>query len=84
MKPTVLSVSFALSFLSLGCSVPKYETYPSLLRSGYCSGQLKEALASYEYQAQEAEKNAQESLFPQQYWREAVEAYGVGCARSSA
>src|SRR5262249_52769206 len=37
---------------------------------------LKEALTSYEAQAQEAEKNAQESLFPQQYWREAALAYG--------
>ena len=32
-------------------------------------------MASYEAQAREAEKSAQASLFPQQYWQAAVEAY---------
>src|SRR5215831_455306 len=77
MKPTVLLVSFSLPFLSLGCSVPKYEsTFPSY-RQAIVRGQLKEALASYEYQAREAEKSAQGSLFPQYYWREAVQTYGL-------
>src|SRR5215472_13290403 len=77
MKPTVLLVSFALPLLAIGCSVPKYQsTFPSY-RQAIVRGELKEALASYESQAREAEKNAQTSLFPQQYWREAVEAYGL-------
>src|SRR5215467_2654289 len=77
MKPTVLLVSFALPLLAIGCSVPKYQsTFPSY-RQAIVRGELKEALVSYESQAREAEKNAQTSLFPQQYWREAVEAYGL-------
>src|SRR5215470_12295217 len=77
MKPTVLLVSFALPLLAIGCSVPKYQsTFPSY-RQAIVRGELKEALASYESQARQAEKNAQTSLFPQQYWREAVEAYGL-------
>ena len=40
-------------------------------------GELKEALASYEAQAREAEKSAQASLFPQQYWKAAAVTYGL-------
>jgi CHAT domain-containing protein len=75
MKSTVLLVSFSLPLLSLGCSVPKYQATPAAYRQAVVRGELKEALASYEAQAREAEKNAQGSLFPQQHWREAVEAY---------
>jgi collagenase-like PrtC family protease len=75
MKPTILLAFCVLSFLAIACSVPKYQsTFPSY-RQAIVRGELKEALASYESQAREAEKNAQGSLFPQQYWREAVEAY---------
>src|SRR5215831_4082451 len=75
MKLTVLLVSFSLPLLAIGCSVPKYETTQASYRQAVIRGELKEALASYETQAREAEKNAQGSLFPQQYWRWAVNAY---------
>src|SRR5215470_10763545 len=77
MKPTVLLVSFSLPLFAVGCSVPKYQLTERTYRQAVVKGELKEALASYEAQAREAEKNAQASLFPQQYWREAVEAYGL-------
>jgi CHAT domain-containing protein/tetratricopeptide (TPR) repeat protein len=77
MKPTVLLLSFCLPLLTLGCSIPKYQsTFPSY-RQAIVRGELKEALASYEVQAREAEKDAQSSLFPQHYWREAAQAYGL-------
>ena len=75
MKPTVLLVSFSLSLLAIGCSVPKYQSTVASYRQAIVQGELKEALASYEAQAREAEKNAQASLFPQQYWQAAAEAY---------
>src|SRR5499433_1471548 len=77
MKPTVLLVSVSLPLFAIGCSVPKYQTTFASYRQAIVQGELKEALASYESQAREAEKNAQGSLFPQQYWREAVEAYSL-------
>jgi CHAT domain-containing protein len=77
MKPAVLLASFSLPLLAIGCSAPKYQTTFTSYRQAIVQGELKEALASYESQAREAEKNAQGSLFPRQYWREAVEAYGL-------
>src|SRR5262249_42390632 len=78
MKPTtVLLVSVSLPLFAIGCSVPKYQTTFASYRQAIVQGELKEALASYESQAREAERNAQGSLFPQQYWREAVQAYGL-------
>src|SRR5215471_18450909 len=74
MKATVLLAGFALP-LAIGCSVPKYQTTQSAYRQAVVQGELREALASYETQAREAEKNAQGSLFPQQYWQAAVNAY---------
>src|SRR5262249_40877337 len=75
MKPVVLLASFSLLLLGIGCSVPKYQPTPPSYGQAIVQGELKEALASYEAQGREAERNAQSSLFPQQYWREAVEAY---------
>ena len=75
MKPTVLLVSFSLPLFAIGCSVPKYQPTAASYHQAVVRGELKEALASYEAQAREAEKNAQASLFPQQYWRAAAEAY---------
>src|SRR4030095_5590935 len=75
MKPMVLLVSFCLSLLAMGCSVPKYQPTPASYRQAIVRGEIQEALASYEAQAREAEKNAQASLFPQQYWQAATEAY---------
>src|SRR5215813_6076045 len=77
MKPTVLLVSFALPLLAIGCSVPKYQTTFPSYRQAIVRGEIHQALASYEVQAREAENNAQGSLFPQRYWQEAVEAYGL-------
>src|SRR5215813_7838118 len=79
MKPTVFLISF-LPLFGLGCSVPKYQPTPPSYGQAIVQGELKEALASYEAQGREAEKNAQGSLFPQQYWREAVEAYAWAAA----
>src|SRR5215831_13141023 len=77
MKPAVLLASFSLPLLAIGCSAPKYQTTFASYRQAIVQGEVKEALASYESQAREAEKNAQGSLFPQRYWQEAVEAYGL-------
>jgi CHAT domain-containing protein len=75
MKPTVLLVSFSLPLFTIGCSVPKYQPTAASYHQAVVRGELKEALASYEAQAREAEKNAQASLFPQQPWRVAADAY---------
>src|SRR5215831_20647061 len=80
MKPAVLLASFSLPLLAIGCSAPKYQTTFASYRQAIVQGEVKEALASYEAQGREAEKNAQGSLFPQQYWREAVEAYAWAAA----
>ena len=77
MKSTVLLASFSLPLFAIGCSVPKHRPTLGSYRQAIVRGELKEALVSYEAQAREAEKNAQGSLFPQQYWRQAAEAYGV-------
>jgi CHAT domain-containing protein/predicted negative regulator of RcsB-dependent stress response len=73
MKPTVLLASFSL--FAIGCSVPKYQATFASYRQAIVQGELKEALASYEIQAQDAEKNAATSFFAQYYWGAAVVAY---------
>ena len=75
MKPAVLLLSFSLPLVAIGCSVPKYQATQAAYRQAVVRGELKEALASYEAQAREAEKNAQTSLFPQQYWLAGAAAY---------
>src|SRR5690349_531332 len=75
MKPTVLLVFFSLPLFAVGCSVPKYQVTEPAYRQAIVHGELKEALASYEAQAREAEDNAQASLFPQQYLEAAADAY---------
>jgi tetratricopeptide (TPR) repeat protein len=79
MKPVVLLVFFSLPLLAIsGCSVSKYQFGEASYREASVNGETQEALTSYEAQAQEAEKNAQASLFPQQYrqyWQAAVDAY---------
>jgi CHAT domain-containing protein len=49
----------------------------------HLEGRVREALASYEGQAQEAEKNAPTSWFPQQYWGTAVVAYMQAASAAS-
>jgi CHAT domain-containing protein len=75
MKPAVLLEFFSLPLLAIGCSVPKYQATQAAYRQAVVRGELKEALVSYEAQAREAEKNAQASLFPQQYWLAGAGAY---------
>src|SRR5262245_51609449 len=75
MKPTVLLAFFALPLLAIGCFVPKYQPTEAAYHQAVVRAELREALASYEAQAQEAEKNASTSWFPQQYWIVATEAY---------
>jgi len=77
MRPTVLLLSFSLPLFAIGCSVPKYRPTEASYRQAIVRGELKEALASFEAQAQEAEKNASTSWFPQQYWIAATEVYGL-------
>jgi CHAT domain-containing protein len=80
MKPGVLLVSFSLPLFGIGCSIPKYQPTTAAYRQAIVRGEIQEALVSYEAQAREAEKNAQESLFPQQYWRAGVAAYRLASA----
>src|SRR5690348_10196076 len=82
MKPVVLLVFFSLPLFAVGCSVPKYQLTAVSYRDAIVRGEVQEALASYEAQAREAEKNAQGSLFPQQHWYVAAEAY-VRAARAA-
>ena len=73
-----MPVSIAAILLLLlisGCSVPKYQATYADSRRAILEGKTKEALASYESQAEEAEKNAEASWLPQQYWHTATAAY---------
>src|SRR3990167_184245 len=69
----------AMVFLfASSCTIPQSEQYEATAvswRKAFSRGQIKEALTSYEAQAQEAEKSARASLFPQQYWKAASAAY---------
>jgi CHAT domain-containing protein len=75
MKPTVVLAFFALPLLAIACSVPKYQVTAASYEQAVVRGELNEVLVSYEAQAREAEKSAHGSLFPQQYWEAAVDAY---------
>jgi len=75
MKFTVLLASLGLLLPTTSCGVPQYPpshgtSYRAILR-----GEVREALASYEAQAEEAEKNAAASWFPQYDWGTASAAY---------
>jgi len=60
-----------------GCAVqqPRFDGTVASLRSALLRGEIKDALAFYEAEARQAEKNATSSSFPQQYWRAAIGAY---------
>ena len=60
MKATILVVSLFLLFFASSCAVsqPKYEPTFASTRRALLRGEIKEALASYEVQALEAEKSA--------------------------
>ena len=85
MTPTVLLAFIAVPLLSIACSVPKYQVTAAAYQQAIVRGEVKELLASYEAQALEADESAQASLFPQQYWRAAVDAYrrAADAARSA-
>jgi tetratricopeptide (TPR) repeat protein len=57
------------------CAVSKFDGSNASLRSAVLRGEIKDALAFYEAEAQQAEKDATSSSFPQQYWGAAVGAY---------
>ena len=76
MIATVLFFFFA-GFLS-GCAIlpeRKFEATYASSRRALLRGELKEVLAFYESQAQEAEKNAVASSSPQKHWAAATMAY---------
>src|SRR4030095_7222199 len=64
-----------LFLLGSGCSVSNVDTALRAMRTALLSGKINDALASYEIQAQEAEKAAASSLFSQYYWGVAIVAY---------
>ena len=64
-----------LFLLGSGCSVSNVDTSFRAMRTAVLAGKINDALASYEIQAQEAEKAAAGSLFSQYYWGVAIVAY---------
>src|SRR6476620_4412105 len=74
MKPTVLLGFFAVPLLAIACSVPRHQPTEASNSQAILRRELKR-LASYEAEAQEAERNASASWFPQAYWETASEAY---------
>ena len=88
MKITASVMCFFLLFIASSCGVqqlnvvadpssPEKKFEPTLLstRRALSRGEIKEALASYESQANEAEKNAATNPSPSSYWKNAVMAY---------
>src|SRR5215510_903067 len=70
-----------LILLVSGCAVsqPEFEaTAPSAWRA-ISAGKTREAAAFYEAAAQEAERGALSSTFPQQQWERASAAYAFAC-----
>ena len=66
---------FLLFLIGSGCSVSNVDTSFRSMRTALLSGKINDALASYEIQAQEAERDAAGSLFSQYYWGVAIVAY---------
>jgi CHAT domain-containing protein len=88
MKITASVMFFFFFFIASSCGVqqlkvvadpssPEKKFEPTLLstRRALSRGEIKEALASYESQANEAEKNAATNPSPSSYWKNAVIAY---------
>jgi tetratricopeptide (TPR) repeat protein len=69
-----LATSISFLFVS-GCAVPKFEPSVVSTRRSVFRGEIKEALASYEAQAQQSEKNAAAANYPEKYWGSAVRNY---------
>ena len=68
---------FLFCLAAAGCAVQqaKFDGTTASLRSALLQGEIKNALAFYEVEAQRAEKDATSSSFPRQYWGAAVTAY---------
>ena len=62
-------------FFASSCAIPEFQATDWSIHRAVVRGKTKEALASLEAQAREAEKNASASWFPQAYWATATEAY---------
>jgi CHAT domain-containing protein len=62
-------------FFTSSCAVSEFQITDLITYRAVVRGKTMEALASVVAQAQEAEKNASTSWFPQQYWVAATEAY---------
>jgi CHAT domain-containing protein len=76
-KRNAVAWTIILILLVSGCAIsqPEFEaTAPSAWRA-LSAGKTKEALAFYEAAAQEAERSALSSTFPQQHWEHASAAY---------
>lgn len=69
----IISPLFLL--FALSCSVPKLEADPASRNRAVLRGEIRETLAAYESQAQESEKNAAASFFPQRHWEDAARNY---------
>jgi CHAT domain-containing protein/lipopolysaccharide biosynthesis regulator YciM len=75
LKFTCLALLTIIFASSCAVEQAKFEITVTTTRRALLEGDIKEALASYEAQALEAEKNAQASWFSQHYWGVAVNAY---------
>ena len=69
------SVLFVLFTSSCSVSRPEFETTISSFRASESTGRLKEALAFYESQAQQAEKQATQNPSENRYWKTAAVNY---------
>ncbi len=72
---TFACLALVILVFTSSCAVPKFQPSYGTSYGALSRGELKETLASYEVQAQEAEKSAAVSWFPQFYWGNATIAY---------
>ncbi len=79
------STALFLPLFSSGRAVPKYQPNSASFHSALLRGEIKQALAAYESQAQEAEEKAKSSISPQLYWVTSTDNYlhAANAARSS-
>src|SRR5262245_49953758 len=68
-------IAALMLFFASSCAIPEFQATDWSTNKAVVRGKTKEALASLEAQAQEAEKNASVSWFPQAYWVAATQAY---------
>src|SRR5262244_99247 len=76
-KTVIWTVVGSLFLLFFGCAMqqPRFNDSSASLRNAQLRGEIIQALAHYESEAQQAEHDAATSLFPQRYWGFAVNAY---------